>query len=209
LLRDLVELPAHEALDGEHGVLRVRDLLPPRRSADEPLSVLRERHDRRRRPAALGIRDHGRLAALEDGHARVRRAQVDTDRLCHTYSSPSVRKSEPDRIRYRRGRYAIVPAVDQETRQDLEATVAARRELGPNHEDELIAGFLERLERRVGRPAEDEKALKRRRAHQKEMTLGGMAISIPLLAIAGGIAGLWGIVAVCAALAVIAVASRR
>jgi len=99
--------------------------------------------------------------------------------------------------------------VDQETRQDLEATVAARRELGPNHEDELIAGFLERLERRVGRPAEDEKALKRRRDHQKEMTLGGMAISIPLLAIAGGIAGLWGIVAVCAALAVIAVASRR
>ncbi len=99
--------------------------------------------------------------------------------------------------------------MDTETRQDLEATVAARRELGPEHEEHLIAGFLERLERRVGKPTEDERALKRRRDHQKEMTLGAMGISIPLLAIAGGIAGLWGILAVCAALAVVAVAARR
>ena len=83
LLGDLVELAAHEALDGEHGVLRVRHLLPPRRGADEPLTVLREADDGRGRPPSLGVRDHGRLAALEDGHARVGRAQVDADRLCH------------------------------------------------------------------------------------------------------------------------------
>ena len=41
------------------------------------------------------------------------------------------------------------------------------------------------------------------------MTLGAMAISIPLIAIAGGIAGLAGIVAVCAALAIIAIVSSR
>src|SRR5437899_4830952 len=85
LFVDLVELAAHEALDGEHGVLRVRHLLPPRRGADEPLTVLREADDGRGRPAAFGVRDHGRLAALEDGHARVRRAEVDTDRLCHAF----------------------------------------------------------------------------------------------------------------------------
>ena len=85
LLGDLVELPAHEPLDREHGVLRVRDLLPPRGRADEPLAVLRERDDRRRRAPALRVRDHRRLAALEDGHARVGRAEVDTDRLCHWF----------------------------------------------------------------------------------------------------------------------------
>src|SRR5437868_5683859 len=88
LLRDLVELPAHEALDREDRVLRVGDLLPPRRGADEPLTVLRERDDGRRRAAALGVRDDGRLAAFEDGHARVRRAEVDADRLCQS-DSPS------------------------------------------------------------------------------------------------------------------------
>jgi len=100
--------------------------------------------------------------------------------------------------------------VDAETRHELEATVEARRELGAAHEQELIDGFLERLDRRlVERTAETERSAKRRRDHQKEMTLGAMAISIPLIAIAGGIAGLAGIVAVCAALAIIAIMSSR
>jgi phosphoribosylcarboxyaminoimidazole (NCAIR) mutase len=100
--------------------------------------------------------------------------------------------------------------VDAETRHELEATVEARRELGAAHEQELIDGFLERLDRRLGeRTADTERSAKRRRDHQKEMTLGAMAISIPLIAIAGGIAGLAGIVAVCAALAIIAIMSSR
>ena len=85
LLRDLVELAAHEALDREDRVLGVRHLLPPRGRADEPLAVLRERDDGRRRAAALGVRDHGRLAALEHGHARVGRAEIDADCLCHSW----------------------------------------------------------------------------------------------------------------------------
>ena len=100
--------------------------------------------------------------------------------------------------------------MDAETRHELEATVEAQRELGAAHEQELIDGFLERLDRRlVERTAETERSAKRRRDHQKEMTLGAMAISIPLIAIAGGIAGLAGIVAVCAALAIIAIMSSR
>jgi hypothetical protein len=100
--------------------------------------------------------------------------------------------------------------MDEDARRDLEATAAARRELGPSHENELIEGFLERLDRRLGERASDaERGLKRRRDHQKEMTLGAMALSIPLIAIAGGIAGLAGILAVCAALAIIAVMAAR
>jgi hypothetical protein len=57
------------------------------RRAGEPLAVLREPDDGRRRAPAFGVRDHYRLAALEDGHARVRRAEVDANRLCHWFRS--------------------------------------------------------------------------------------------------------------------------
>jgi len=50
---------------------------------DEPLAVLRERDDGRGGAPALRVRDHGRLAALEHGHAAVRRAEVDSDGLRH------------------------------------------------------------------------------------------------------------------------------
>ena len=88
LLRDLVELPAHEPLDREDRVLGVRDLLALRRRPDEALAVLRERDDGRRRAAALGVRDDGGLAALEHGHGRVGRAEVDADCLSHVLKPP-------------------------------------------------------------------------------------------------------------------------
>ena len=84
LLGHLGLLTAHEALDGEDGVLGVRFTLALGGHADEAVAVLGERDDGGGRTAALGVRDHGRLAALEDGHARVRRAEVDADDLTHT-----------------------------------------------------------------------------------------------------------------------------
>jgi hypothetical protein len=86
LLLDFGLLAAHEALDREDGVLRVRDGLALGDGADQALAGLRERDDRRRRPTALRVLDDRRLAALEDGHARVRRAQVDSNRLAHVVS---------------------------------------------------------------------------------------------------------------------------
>ena len=83
LLGHLGLLAAHEALDREDGVLGVRDRLALGRRADEPLAVLRERDDGRRGAPAFGVRDHGRLAALEDGHTRVRRTEVDADDSAH------------------------------------------------------------------------------------------------------------------------------
>ena len=85
LLGDLVPLAAHEPLDREDRVLGIRHLLAPRGRPDEPLAVLRERDDRRRRAAALRVRDHGGLAALEHGHRAVGRAEIDADCLCHTW----------------------------------------------------------------------------------------------------------------------------
>ena len=77
-------------------------------------------------------------------------------------------------------------------------------------EPAVIDAFVERIERRLGeRTGDDERALKRKRDHQKEMVLGSMGISIPLFAIAAVFTGIQGVLAVCIVLAVIAIASSR
>ena len=95
-------------------------------------------------------------------------------------------------------------------RDELEAAVEARKELGADMEPAVIDAFVERIERRLAdRSTESEQSLKRKREHQRELVLGAMGISIPLLAIAAIFTGLAGVIVVCAALAVIAVVSAR
>jgi VIT1/CCC1 family predicted Fe2+/Mn2+ transporter len=95
-------------------------------------------------------------------------------------------------------------------RDELEAAIAARRELGEEMEPAVIDAFVERIERRLAdRNVAKEKALKQRREHQKEMILGAMGVSIPLLLFAAIFTGLAGVLAVCAMLAVIAVVTAR
>jgi hypothetical protein len=99
---------------------------------------------------------------------------------------------------------------DVVAKEELDAAIAARRELGDEMEPAVIDAFVARIERRLAdRADEGERALKRKRDHQKEMVLGSMAISVPLLAIAAVFTGLPGVVAVCVALAVIAIVSSR
>jgi hypothetical protein len=95
-------------------------------------------------------------------------------------------------------------------RDELEAAIEARKELGEELEPAVIDSFVERIERRLdGRRDESERALKRKRDHQKDMVLGAMGISIPLLVIAAIFAGLAGVLVVCGLVAVIAVVSSR
>jgi len=94
--------------------------------------------------------------------------------------------------------------------EELQAALEARKELGPEMEPALIDAFVERIERRLAdRADEGERALRLKRDHQKEMVLGAMGISVPLLAIAAIFTGLPGVVAVCVALAVIAIVTAR
>ena len=96
------------------------------------------------------------------------------------------------------------------SRDELQAAIEARKELDAEMEPALVDAFVERIERRLAdRAGESEKALKRKRDHQREMVLGAMGISVPLLAIAAIFTGLAGVIVVCTALAVIAVASTR
>ena len=95
-------------------------------------------------------------------------------------------------------------------RDELQAAIEARQELGAELEPAIVDAFVERIEKRLAeRKGEDEAALERKRAHQKEMILGAMGISVPLFALAAIFTGLPGVIAVCAALAVVALASSR
>jgi len=95
-------------------------------------------------------------------------------------------------------------------RDELQAAISARKELGQEMEPALVDAFVERIEKRIGeRQGESEQSLRRKREHQKEMVLGSMALSIPLFAMAAIFTGLAGVIVVCAALAVIAVVTSR
>ena len=95
-------------------------------------------------------------------------------------------------------------------RDELQAAVEARKELDDDMEPAMIDAFVARIERRLAdRGVQAERALQSKRDHQKEMVLGSMAISIPLLAIAAVFTGIQGVVAVCVALALIAIVTAR
>ena len=95
-------------------------------------------------------------------------------------------------------------------RDELQAAIEARRELGSDMEPAVVDAFVERIEQRLAsRTVESEQALKRKRDHQKEMVLGVMGISVPVFVVAAIFAGLPGIIAVGVVVAVIAIVSAR
>lgn len=95
-------------------------------------------------------------------------------------------------------------------RDELEAAIETRKELGSEMEPAIIDSFVERIEQRlVERSETSERALQSRRNHQKEMILGAMGISVPLFALAAIFTGLAGVIVVCATLAVIAIVASR
>ena len=95
-------------------------------------------------------------------------------------------------------------------REELRATIEARKELGEDSEAALIEAFVDKMEQQLTqRQRESEQSLRRKREHQKEMVLGGMALAIPLVAVAGVFTGLAGVIVVCAALVLIAFATAR
>jgi hypothetical protein len=95
-------------------------------------------------------------------------------------------------------------------RDELQAAISARTELGEDMEPALVDAFVERIEKRIAeRQGESEQSLRRKREHQKEMVLGSIALSIPLFAMAAIFTGLAGVIVVCAALGVIAIVTSR
>jgi hypothetical protein len=99
--------------------------------------------------------------------------------------------------------------VEQHTKHELEATLAARRELGAEHDDHLIDGFLDRIEREIDRRV-DERVARRVPAKRRSSPLhpGNLALCIPIVAVAGGIGGQVGLIAALLALAAVFVVAE-
>jgi len=99
---------------------------------------------------------------------------------------------------------------DDVVRTELEVAIEARKELGAELEPAVIDAFVERIEQRLVQSDEaKERALRKKREHQKEMVLGAMGLAIPLIVVAAIFTGLAGIIVVCSALVVISLASLR
>jgi hypothetical protein len=95
-------------------------------------------------------------------------------------------------------------------KDELQAAIQARGELGEDMEPAIVDAFVARIEKRLAdRDEASAWALQQRREHQKEMVLGSMGISIPLFVVAAVFTGLAGVIAVLVALAVIAVITTR
>jgi hypothetical protein len=94
--------------------------------------------------------------------------------------------------------------IEPTAKRELEVTVAARQELGPRHDDQLIAGFLDRIEHEHDRRV-DERVARRTPAKRRGSPLhpGNLALCIPIIAIAGGIGHLGGLITAFIALAVV------
>jgi hypothetical protein len=87
--------------------------------------------------------------------------------------------------------------------KDLEAIVAARRELDEAYEPELVEAFLERVDQAVDKRVKAELKEIKNEGFDKELVYSTMALGIPITAVAGvfgdvsGIAVAWaGIVGV-------------
>ena len=91
-------------------------------------------------------------------------------------------------------------------REELQAALAARRELGREYEPALVDSFLERVEKQLERRSGGEGQREHRMV--TPLILGSLGLAIPLLAIASA-AGLAGIALVCAAIVSVNVVAMR
>jgi hypothetical protein len=107
------------------------------------------------------------------------------------------------------------------TREDLQATLDARRDLGPDYEAALVESFVERLDATIAARVQAELQMYGPASHKGKhpgkaknpgaamipMVLGSMGISIPLTAIAASSAGFVGLLITWLGIVVINVAA--
>ena len=94
----------------------------------------------------------------------------------------------------------------QEFRHELEATLAAREEVGAELEPQLVDRFADRIEQEIDRRATEQAYRQRPRddsAPTIPLALGSLGVAIPLMGFAGGMAGFPGILAVCIAIVLV------
>jgi hypothetical protein len=99
--------------------------------------------------------------------------------------------------------------IEPTAKRELEATLAARGELGPGHDDALVAGFLDRIEREIDRRVDERVGrLEPRGRRHSVINPANLGICIPIVAISGGIGHLPGLILAFAALVTVFLVSE-
>ena len=94
--------------------------------------------------------------------------------------------------------------MDDHLKEELKATVAAREELGPAHDKELVEGFVDRIGKEIDRRVDERLAqVAPRKRGGSVLHPGNLAVCIPIVAIAGGIGHLPGLIVAFVALTVV------
>jgi hypothetical protein len=97
---------------------------------------------------------------------------------------------------------------EHDLKQELEATLHARQELGRDLEPQLVERFVDKLDAEIDRRVKAQGVARRPRnppAHGPHIAvpLGSLGIAIPLLGVAGGTAGWPGVLLVCIAIVLV------
>lgn len=96
-----------------------------------------------------------------------------------------------------------MPDLGEDSRKELEAALAARKELGRDYEQALVESFVDKIDKQIGARVDAQVAARSRargkgakQAGEGQMVLGFVSLGtgIPITAIAGGIGELPGIV---------------
>ena len=87
-------------------------------------------------------------------------------------------------------------------RDEARAALEARAELGPAYDDELVERFARRVEERLAERT-TRAPVKADTNQRTAIAIISLIAAIPLIAIAGGMTGLAGVIAVCVALGLV------
>ena len=99
--------------------------------------------------------------------------------------------------------------IDPIAKRELEVTLAARKELGVEHDDALVASFLDRIEHEIDRRVDERIARQAPRPRRHSViNPATLAICIPIVAVSGGIGHLPGLILAFAALVTVFLVSE-
>jgi len=87
-------------------------------------------------------------------------------------------------------------ATQEDIRRDLQASLEARRELGPSYDDQFLDALVEKLNRQVQQTQQTQVDHSKHSENALALAICSLIFGIPIVAIAGGEAGLVGIIVV-------------
>ena len=89
-------------------------------------------------------------------------------------------------------------ATQEDVRRDLQASLEARRELGPDYDEHFLDALVEKLNRQVQQTQQRQVVKSKSSDNSLALAICSLIFGIPIVAIAGGEADLVGIIVACA-----------